>query len=152
MLVIEVTKFPMVLSSHLITNSEVFEEGLLQLAKPKKALAQIYLVCQLYPFLNQEALLRIIHASVTSCYNLFFIELPLNSIEKLQVSLNAATWAGLRESRYTYLVSPLHRLLVSYWAQFKQLVITYKSYIAHIICGMACLRVFLHIPSNQQGG
>lgn len=76
----------MVLSSHLATNSEVFKEGLLQLAKPKKALAQIYLLCQLYTFLDQEALIRIIYTSVPSCYNLFFIELPLKSIEKLQVS------------------------------------------------------------------
>lgn len=54
--------------------------------RAKEALAQIHLVHQLCPFLDQEALIMIIHALITSdldyC-NVLYVELLMNNTWKL---------------------------------------------------------------------
>lgn len=52
---------------------------------------------QLWPFLDQEAMLIVTHALVTSCLddcNPYYMMLPLESIQKLHLVQNMAAWTG----------------------------------------------------------
>ncbi|XP_060550136.1 uncharacterized protein LOC132712506 [Pantherophis guttatus] len=95
--------------------------------------AQVHLVHQLQPYLDQEALLTVTHALVTSqvdyC-NVLYMELPLKSVRRLQLVQNAAVRAIVDAPRYTN-ITPIFRELywlpIGLWTQFKVLVITFKA-------------------------
>ena len=97
------------------------------------AIAQLRVVCQLQPFLEQEALRTVTYALVIShidyC-NAIYMGLPLKSIRKLQLVQNVAMRAILgapRVAHVTPLLRELHWVPVCFWVQFKVLVITFKA-------------------------
>lgn len=86
----------------------------------RRAFAQRKVVCQLFPFLNQHALLRVIHTLVTSLLdycNAIYMGLPLKSNWKLPLVRNA----GAQTVLYKYV------LPICFLVQFKVLVITFKT-------------------------
>ncbi|XP_062830407.1 uncharacterized protein LOC134297289 [Anolis carolinensis] len=100
---------------------------------PRRAFAQLRLVCQLRPYLGKSDLATVVHALVTSrldyC-NALYVGLPLKTARKLQLVQRAAarllTGAAYREHT-TPLLSQLHWLPICYRAQFKVLVLAYKA-------------------------
>lgn len=57
-------------------------------AVARRTFAHLWVVCQLCPYLDREALFRVTHTLVTSrldFYNMVYMGLPLKTIQKLQL-------------------------------------------------------------------
>uniref|UniRef100_A0A670HMU9 Reverse transcriptase domain-containing protein n=1 Tax=Podarcis muralis TaxID=64176 RepID=A0A670HMU9_PODMU len=99
----------------------------------RAAVYQLHLVRRLRPYLPADCLARVVHALVISrldyC-NALYVGLPLKVTRKLQLIQNAAarlvTGSGRRD-HITPVLKDLHWLPVSFRAQFKVLVLTFKA-------------------------
>lgn len=102
-----------------VTNLRIFLD-LQVTVMARRAFAQLRVVCQLLPFLNQHALLTVIHTLVTSLLdycNAIYMGLPWKSNWKLPLVQNA----GAQTVLYKY------GLPICFLVQFKILVITFKT-------------------------
>uniref|UniRef100_A0A803SZI2 ribonuclease H n=1 Tax=Anolis carolinensis TaxID=28377 RepID=A0A803SZI2_ANOCA len=103
------------------------------LAVAGRVFAQLKLVRQLRPYLEKSDLTMVVHVLVTSrldyC-NALYVGLPLKTVRKLQLVQRTAarflTGANYR-ARSTPLSKELHWLPLTFQAQFKVQVLTYKA-------------------------
>lgn len=81
---------------------------------PRRPFAQLYLIQQLHPFLDWEALLLITNALVTpqlDYCNMLYMGLLLNSIQKLQLTQNATAQEVLNFPQHPHIPLWLQELL-----------------------------------------
>lgn len=100
----------------------------------RRAFTLIYFMCQMHPFLVQEALLTTIHALITSqldYYIVLYLGLSLKTIWKLQQVQNSALRAIFSVLWFAHMISLLyHTCCTSHsliWVQFRLLVINFKT-------------------------
>lgn len=94
----------------------------------RTTIVQLYIVCQLCPFLDHEGLPIFTHALVTfkmDYCNVIYMELPLKSIQKYQIAQKFCM--VLRCCTLMSLFHKLHWLPLYFQLQFKMLVFNYKE-------------------------
>ncbi|KAF7245646.1 putative RNA-directed DNA polymerase from transposon BS [Varanus komodoensis] len=103
------------------------------LAVARSAFLQLRLIHQLHPYLEDNCLVTVTHALVTSWLdfcNMLYVGLPLKTVRILQMVQNRAVRLLTGTGRYSHITPVLHQL---HWfpievrAQFKVLIITYKA-------------------------
>ncbi|KAF7246760.1 Reelin [Varanus komodoensis] len=99
----------------------------------RSAFFQLQLIHQLHPYLEDDCLAMVTHALVTSrldfC-NTLYVGLPLKTVRILQLVQNRAARLLTGTGRYVHMtpvLRQLHWLPIEVRAQFKVLVITYKT-------------------------
>lgn len=95
-----------------------------------KVFAQLHLVHQLQPFLNQKIFQADIHGPRLDYSNMLYMELSLKTTQKLQLVQNAATWATIGTLWCAYVFTLLHKLpwlSVYFQVWFAVLVATYAA-------------------------